>query len=249
MRCRTCPHSYHASCLSTTAPTFISNCAKCLNGEHPVYGDIVWAKLYTYAWWPAIIVPPHCIPENIRNDKHSSHDMCVCFFGDNTFAWVDRQSVYAFEEDNFALLTENGSKFSDAILSAREWALKAKCIKNQHSHSPPVASESSKNIVSPIPFESIGKNVYVSPAIRIVDFNNEASSCQCKAEGNDDDPCGISSNCVNRASCIECNDLCVYAERCRNKSVQQRKYAKVNLKYFGPKGFGLVAANWIPSGT
>lgn len=249
MRCRACPHSYHALCLPTACTSF-STCADCLNGQHPVYGDIVWAKLYTYAWWPAMIVPPHCVPENIRTDAHSPHDMCVCFFAEYTFAWIDRQSVYAFEEDNFSLLTESGSKFSDAILSAREWALRAKCIKSQHLQADD-QSTSSMSIANPTPFERIDENVFVAPATRIIDSDNEASSCQCRLSDendDDDDRCGVSSNCVNRASCTECNDLCPNADRCRNKCIQQGKYAEVNLKYFGPKGFGLVAGDWIPSG-
>ncbi|XP_037036081.1 probable histone-lysine N-methyltransferase Mes-4 [Bradysia coprophila] len=247
VRCRACPHSYHAQCLPTTS-TSNSTCPKCLNGQHPVYGDIVWAKLYTYAWWPAMIVPPHCIPENIRTDEHLPHDICVCFFGDYTFSFIDRQSIYAFEEDNFALFTENGSKFSDAILSARKWALRAKSIKRQQSA--PSTSTTVGTVESPTPFESIVKNVFVSPATRIIDSNNEASSCQCRAEEKEnDDPCGVSSNCLNRASCTECNDLCPNAEKCKNKCIQQGKYAEVSLKYFGSKGFGLVASDWIPSGT
>lgn len=209
-----------------------------------MYGDIVWVKFSSYAWWPAVIVPPHCVPENIRLDKHSPQDICVCFFGDYTFSWVDRQSMYAFEEDNFALFTENGSKFSDAILSARKWALHAKCMKSQRSPSAPSTSTSVESFMSPSPFKNIEKNVFVAPASRIIDSHNEASSCQCRA---DDDPCGVSSNCVNRALCTECNYLCPNAE-CGNKCVQQGKYAEVNLKYFGPKGFGLVADDGIPCG-
>lgn len=148
--------------------------------------------------------------------------------------------MHLFDENNFALFTESSNKFSEAILSARKWFAQIKCIKLKKQ------TQSVTDSVSPAPYTNISENIPVAPATLFVDRNNEASPCQCNEN---DDPCGIFSTCLNRASCTECNDLCPSAYECRNKCIQQGKYAEVNLKYFGNKGFGLVSAERILCGT
>lgn len=57
--CDECPAAYHAGCLEldpSTDEKFV--CPPCARGRLPLYGDVVWAKLSTCKWWPAVIVPP-----------------------------------------------------------------------------------------------------------------------------------------------------------------------------------------------
>ena len=85
-------------------------------------GELVWAKLKSYPWWPAEVLNldqyaitdlPSLIParllqsymkycERISHTKHvggrKKRDLClVSFFGDETFAWIDRGNLVSFE--------------------------------------------------------------------------------------------------------------------------------------------------------
>lgn len=57
--CDECPQSYHAECAESDPSAhekFV--CQVCVSGRLPLYGEVVWAKLGTCKWWPAVIVPP-----------------------------------------------------------------------------------------------------------------------------------------------------------------------------------------------
>ncbi len=155
-------------------------------------------------------------------------------------------------QENYALYTENSNKFSESLSSARKWFRQGKLIKiDKQIESAPV-SNPTVDLITPPSYTNIAENCFVAPATQFFDSNNEASSCQCHLyydDDDDDDPCGISSNCLNRASCTECNDLCLNGTKCGNQSIQRGHYPEVQLKHFGEKGFGLVANELIPSGT
>lgn len=58
-QCDECPGSYHGKCLGfdpEEQETFV--CPICQSGKLPLYGEVVWAKLGAFKWWPAVIVPP-----------------------------------------------------------------------------------------------------------------------------------------------------------------------------------------------
>ena len=35
-------------------------------GRLPLYNDIVWAKWGAYRWWPALVLHPSFVPDNIE---------------------------------------------------------------------------------------------------------------------------------------------------------------------------------------
>lgn len=97
--CETCPTSVHTDCLQVSLledGTFI--CEDCESGRFPLYDEIVWVKLGAYRWWPALILFPNEIPENIKNLPHSKGEFVVKFFGTHDHYWVSRGRVFLFQE-------------------------------------------------------------------------------------------------------------------------------------------------------
>ena len=45
-----------------------------ITGRLPLYNDIVWAKWGAYRWWPALVLHPSFVPDNI--EKVSNR--CIC---------------------------------------------------------------------------------------------------------------------------------------------------------------------------
>lgn len=239
LRCKTCPHSFHHTCLQLSATLEDNICAECSNGRHPVYGDMVWAKVSKYPWLPAIIVPPCRIPSYIQNTHHRQHDLCVRFFGEYNFEWIGREFVYRFSKDN-STLAHKALKYNKAIVSAKKWFEKIKFIDWNKT--------SSINAPCPMAYITIAENTFVEPAKLVLDKYNEAVLCECQP--NDKDPCGPTSKCTNRMAYIECNDLCPCAAQCRNKSIQRRIYSKANVTFLGfDKGFGLISSEVIARGS
>ena len=37
-----------------------------ITGRLPLYNDIVWAKWGAYRWWPALVLHPSFVPDNIE---------------------------------------------------------------------------------------------------------------------------------------------------------------------------------------
>ncbi|CAG2059536.1 unnamed protein product, partial [Timema podura] len=50
-----------------------------------------------FRWWPAQILFPHEIPENIRNLSHVRGEFAVKFFGSHDHYWVNRGRVFIYQ--------------------------------------------------------------------------------------------------------------------------------------------------------
>lgn len=97
--CETCPTAVHSECLNIPIESeegYI--CEECETGRMPLYGEMVWAKFINFRWWPAIILPPTEIPDNIQRKHHNPFEFVVRFFGTNDHGWINRRRVYLYQE-------------------------------------------------------------------------------------------------------------------------------------------------------
>lgn len=222
------------SCLHISVAPEHYVCDSCETGRHPLYGEIVWAKYSYYAWWPAIVVPPACIPDSINNKDHNDHDLCVRFFGTLDFGWVGRSFVYLYGEGDAQRSITGNKKLNNAIEQAEIF------------YKDLMANVKKTRAPQPLPYNKICTIQLVPPA-KLVKKKDESHICSCSP---DTDPCGPTSGCQNRESCIECDaSLCPCGDKCNNQSIGKRKYASFRLKYMGDKGFGLIAESLIGAGT
>ncbi|KRT86397.1 PHD finger motif containing protein [Oryctes borbonicus] len=98
--CEMCPTSVHSECLKINLKeddNFI--CEDCETGRFPLYDEIVWVKFSTYRWWPAIIIFPNEVPQNIKAIKHKPGEFVVRFFGTNNYYWIGRGAIIIFPNE------------------------------------------------------------------------------------------------------------------------------------------------------
>lgn len=68
--------------------------------------ELVWAKLPSFPWWPAQIAEPQ---EHQRKKRHKKDDYFVVFYGENNWAWIERQKLAPYTE-NYAKYSANKNK-------------------------------------------------------------------------------------------------------------------------------------------
>ncbi|KAL8952444.1 MAG: hypothetical protein Q9222_001635 [Ikaeria aurantiellina] len=91
-------------------------------------------------------------------------------------------------------------------------------------------------------FQAIPACIYSSKAIGATDH---AMDCECNEEWDASTQvnaaCGEDSDCINRATKMECVGDCGCGPDCQNQRFQQRQYAKVTVIKTEKKGYGLRA--------
>lgn len=55
-------------------------------------GDLVWAKVNCYPWWPSIIYDEALTSSHVQQAKKEGL-MLVSFFGDNSYNWLDPKKL------------------------------------------------------------------------------------------------------------------------------------------------------------
>ncbi|XP_037025703.1 probable histone-lysine N-methyltransferase Mes-4 isoform X2 [Bradysia coprophila] len=231
--CESCPLTSHFNCLHIEEAGEHYFCDSCETGRHPLHGEVVWAKYSNYRWWPAVIVPPACIPNSMKDELYNDHDLCVRFFGTYEFGWVGRSFVYLYDEGDAERFGEE--KIEEAVEQAEKW-YKPLMIKVKKSQK-----------VQPLPYQKIGKIKELAPAKLTRSKIRDTDPCSCSPD--DPDPCGPTSNCYKRVEWTECSSECPTGDKCQNQCIAKRKYASFKLKYLGDKGFGLIAETAIHPGT
>ncbi len=105
----------------------------------------------------------------------------------------------------------------------------------------------SKNC-KPKPYQKIIKNIAVAPVKQQRIDHGKAHFCECLED--EDDPCGESSNCINRCLQTECNnDNCKVGLKCKNRSFQRAEYKKLDLIFTGNRGWGLICKEDLSNGN
>lgn len=97
----------------------------------------------------------------------------------------------------------------------------------------------------PAVWQLVSSNLYPHRSRNTQD-DDEIMVCQCVL-GADDVACG--EHCLNRMLNIECVEkFCPNGSRCTNRQFSQRKYASLEIKRAGKKGFGLFAKEDLQAG-
>ncbi|RZC37702.1 PWWP and/or PHD domain containing protein [Asbolus verrucosus] len=130
--CETCPTSVHVECMPgdpNEDDTFF--CEDCQSGRLPLYDEIVWVKLGTFRWWPALILFPNEVPDNVRNIAHNKGEFVVKFFGTYDHYWVGRGRTFLFQEGDKGHSNPIRKRVDSAFVKAIEEAAAAHQLKKR----------------------------------------------------------------------------------------------------------------------
>uniref|UniRef100_A0A182T194 Histone-lysine N-methyltransferase n=1 Tax=Anopheles maculatus TaxID=74869 RepID=A0A182T194_9DIPT len=167
-------------------------------------------------------------------------------------AWLNRKRMYLYQHEDSENLGDGktGSTMDKKYRRAMIEASKIFQILESTNLPRPYGSLSSSK-AAPI-YTKIKSNRYVAP-LKQPSVNRrqldgiEDSVCRCQPD--DDDPCGPTSACLNRAIFMECSaKTCPAKERCSNQRFTKRMYPALEVRSFANKGFGLVALDDLQSG-
>ncbi|XP_039963004.1 probable histone-lysine N-methyltransferase Mes-4 [Bactrocera tryoni] len=244
--CETCPTAVHAKCLNIPLdPSEGYICEECESGRLPLYGEMVWAKFNSFRWWPAIILPPTEIPQNIRRKAHNPNDFVVRFFGTHDHGWISRRRVYLYLEGDSSEPPKTKSSLDQSYNRGVEEAKRIYEIIKSKKMAQRLSNEN-KEKLHPQPYVRIKANRAVHPVKLHIDLE-KVNKCECRSY--DENPCGPNSNCLNRVLYHECNPkLCPAGERCQNQMFESRLSPRLDVVYLKERGFGLVCREPINAG-
>ncbi|XP_061506543.1 nuclear receptor binding SET domain protein [Anopheles gambiae] len=249
--CETCPLACHPVCLQFTPPDEKYFCEGCESGRLPLYNEIVIAKMGSFRWWPALTLPPSEIPQNMLQLRHKPSDICVKFFNTHDMSWLNRKRMYLYQREDSESLdgSQSGSSMDKRYRSAMTEASKIFKILQTRKMLGPSASLSYSKAV-PV-YKKIKTNRYIPP-LKPPSVNRQLDGVEdsvCRCQPSDDDPCGPTSACLNRAIMMECSSkTCPAKESCSNQRFTKRIYPALEVRFFSDKGFGLVALEDLKSG-
>lgn len=101
-------------------------------------------------------------------------------------------------------------------------------------------------------FEEMKDNWYQNHKVgRSRGYEKEAMVCECHYRHGVDDPmsaCGEDAGCINRLTQVECRASdCNCGDYCQNQRFQKHEYVNVEIVQTEKKGFGLRAAEEVPT--
>jgi len=213
----------------------------------------VWIKLGNYRWWPARVLHPSNVPDNIEKLKHQDGEFPIQFLGSGDYYWINQGRAFLYEEgDSEKVPTLSSSKTMDASFKkglieaeqlfkelkqwkqTREAENKELVIKNGGSYKPP-------------PYVKLKSNkVFGDCPVYSVD-TGELQPCDCDIKK--PNPCGEDSNCLNRMLMFECHPLvCPAKELCRNMRFQKRQYPPLTVIKCEGRGWGLKNREAVKKG-
>uniref|UniRef100_A0A182PST2 Histone-lysine N-methyltransferase n=1 Tax=Anopheles epiroticus TaxID=199890 RepID=A0A182PST2_9DIPT len=249
--CETCPFACHRVCLPFTPPDGKYFCEECESGRLPLYNEIVIAKFGSYRWWPALTVPPSEVPQNVLQLRQKTSDICVKFFGSHNMAWLNRKRMYLYQREDSESIGGATSKSSVDKKYRAAMAEASKIFKILQSRKLAGSSTNLATVKVAPAYIKIKANRYVPP-LKPPSLNRQLDGVEdsvCRCHPDDDDPCGATSSCLNRAILMECSSkTCPAKERCSNQRFTKRIYPTLEVRYFAGKGFGLVALEDLKSG-
>lgn len=233
--CDLCPTSFHADCLKISPPDGSYVCEDCQTGRFPLYGEIVWVKLGAYRWWPAEILFPAQIPDNIMNLPHTRGEFAVRFFGSHDHYWVNRGRVFLYQEGDSGKGSSKKSSVDSVFLKAIEEATEAQeKLKVEKA----VREAETRPGLKPPTYVKLKTNKPVGN-VRTMEVNvSNMTPCEC--DPNSKNPCALDSDCLNRILMVECNPhVCPAGERCNNQLFEKRQYPPLMPYKTEGRGWGL----------
>lgn len=248
--CESCPGAFHLTCANEKeVPQGKYTCDNCLAGHRPLYNQLVWAKMSIYRYWPAIVLPPTVVPLNMIDTFHYPSDFCVKFFGTRDCAWLGRDRVFVYDENDNRRTKETQKSLDAAFNKAMDE------VKIVHRMLQEEKCESQQKYIThkmkPDPYDKIKTNRAVPPIKLEMDMEAaELLSFECACKATDIDPCGYTSQCWNRSSKQECDPAtCPAGETCQNQMFMKKIYPQVQERNTLSRGWGLFAQEDIREGT
>lgn len=180
-------------------------------------------RISKYPWWPAIVVPPYRIPNDVSQQKKKP--ICVLFFGTFNYGWVSIEQICLYS-------TKDKKTKNANLCEAIEQADKA------------LAKRLNKAVLIPPPYKYITKNKGRAKCSK-----NEIdveTICSCSPT----QPCDMNSGCHNVHVNIECDPItCPAKEKCQNQNFRRGLTFSMEIQLTEGKGFGLFAMESIPKNT
>uniref|UniRef100_A0AAY4AM42 Histone-lysine N-methyltransferase, H3 lysine-36 specific n=1 Tax=Denticeps clupeoides TaxID=299321 RepID=A0AAY4AM42_9TELE len=244
--CESCPAAFHRECLNIDMPEGSWFCNDCRAGKKPHYKEIVWVKVGRYRWWPAEVSHPNNIPENIMRMRHDVGEFPVLFFGSNDYLWTYQARVFPYMEADANSQDKMGrgvdSTYKKALSEAAKRFQELQAEKELRQ-----LQEDRRNDKKPPPYRHIKVNRPIGRVQIITADQSEIPRCNCKA--NDETPCGMDSECINRMLLYECHpQVCPAGERCQNQCFTKRQYSQVEIFRTLTRGWGLRCGYDIKKG-
>lgn len=236
------------TCLDSQEVPYPFLCENCLNGQNPLYGELILAKFGNHPWWPAVIVPSFKIPKHMFDTTPNDYEFCIRFFGDYKFAWAGRSSICDYTKTEATKFLTDNPKQHEAFVEAANWYDKYRNDTADNEIRAIGELERNETSRQPPPYIKVSTVSLVAPA-KLAKSMEEPCLCSCKP--NDDNPCGPTSNCINRQMSIECDPkLCPSGSNCKNQCFQRKISPRVKVVFMDEqRGFGLIADEFISAGT
>ncbi len=214
-------------------------CEDCLDGKRPLYGQIVWAKVGGYRWWPAQVCLPRLLPENILKRAHQVGEFAVRFFGSNDYFWLTIRRCYGFVDGDDIMGSVNNRKSLDVMykkgIEEAKVAFKEIEILKAERLTKTTGREAMKNAKGNFHFIKTNKP-YGNATIYKVPL---ADLPRCDCDPKSANPCGT-DDCMNRVLKYECHpSICPAGQRCQNQRFVKKQYPKQEPIFTGERGWGL----------
>lgn len=246
--CDLCPSSFHIDCLKIKPPSGSFICEDCETGRFPLYNEVLWVKLGTYRWWPALSLFPSEIPDNVLSKPHNMGEFAVRFLGTNDHYWIDRGRCFIYHEGDCVQDAKKSTK-SHMEHSYKRGVLEANELHKAHKElRASIQSQSKTGYMKPPQYTKIKTNKPVgSVKVLEVDTSN-ISPCECDPDS--DHPCSPDSECLNRILMVECDpNTCPAGDKCENQCFEKRIYPALAPHFTNGRGWGLKALENIKKGT
>uniref|UniRef100_A0A146LNJ8 Histone-lysine N-methyltransferase, H3 lysine-36 and H4 lysine-20 specific n=1 Tax=Lygus hesperus TaxID=30085 RepID=A0A146LNJ8_LYGHE len=246
--CDLCPNSFHVECLNISPPEGAYICEDCETGRFPLYGEIVWAKLGNYRWWPARILFPLEIPASLQRVDHVPGEFVVRFYGTYNYYWLHRGRVFLFHDGDGKKqesISLHSKKHSDGVFNRGvEEANKDFAIWTGERNR---REETQRTSMKPPKYVKISSNRPVGSVKMNEADVSSLTACDCKPE--EEDPCGPDSDCINRLLLVECSPhICPAGEKCNNKNFEKRLYPPLAPFRTEYRGWGLKTLGPLKKG-
>ncbi|XP_049778500.1 histone-lysine N-methyltransferase NSD3 [Schistocerca cancellata] len=242
--CDLCPTSFHADCLRISPPEGSFICEDCETGRYPLFGEIVWVKLGHYRWWPARILFPSEVPENVNKIPHTYGEFCVKFFGSNDHFWVNRGRVFLYQDGDDVHSSVNKTKTDTTFFKALEEARDAlkRYVEIKEARDAKVRPS-----IKPPSYIRIKTNKPVGNVRHMEGDVSNMTPCDCDPKS--ENPCGPDSDCLNRILLVECSPLvCRAGDRCGNQCFEKREYPELQPYLTEDRGWGLKTLTDLKKG-